>query len=289
MKVRPGQVALITGASRGLGVYMAKTFAARDVNLVLAARSTEALESLCAELETTGIRAVVVQTDMSRAADVTALYTKAKQAFGQIDYVINNAGIELVNNYLNLSPEDVQWVMDVNLTGPMLLSQLALADMYERDAGHIVNIASAAGYFPPPYSETYSATKAGLIAFTLSLRSSIRLDNKHVGASVMAPGYMDDAGMYVNMVEVAEPVPWFVGSLPAQDLADAVIRVIERDAPLKLLMPYVPTFLKLVQIAAPRVFEAVALRLGIYKPLVGMAKHRASNQAGPGEAATRTG
>ena len=278
MKIQRGQCALVTGASRGLGVHIARKLASRGMNLVISARSTDSLEAVAAELRSTGVKVLAVQADMSNPDDIRSLYGRAKAEFGDVDCVINNAGIELVNDYLNLSPDDIQWVVNVNLIGPMLLSQLALADMYHRDSGHIVNIASAAGYFPPPYSETYSSTKAGLIGFTHSLRLSAQLKGKKVGASVIAPGYMDDAGMYEDMKAVARKAPWYISSLPADVLADWVVKVIERDKPIKLLMPYIPTVYKLIQIAMPRIFEIVSPKLGIFRTLVDLAKHRSANQ-----------
>lgn len=74
-------------------------------------------------------------------------------------------------------------------------------------------------------------------------------------------------------------MPWYVSSLPAQRLADEVVRVIERDGPVKLLMPYLPTFLKLLQIGIPRTFEWLSLKMGIYRTLVDLAMHRSSNTA----------
>jgi len=276
LKIQPGQVAIVTGASRGLGVYISRTLAAKGVNLVLAARTTEALESLAAELTANGMTAIAVKADMANEADVVNLYQGAKEHFGQVDFIINNAGIELVSYFETLTSEDIHRAVSVNLIGPMLLSHLALPDMIARDSGHIVNIASAAGMFPPPFSETYSATKAGLIAFTQSLRVSAALKGHNIGLSVIAPGYMDDAGMYEEMKENAPKAPWFIGSLPAQDLADETIRVIEKNKPIKILMPGVPTFLKLLHIIMPQTFQWISMKIGIFDPLVGTAKHRAS-------------
>jgi short-subunit dehydrogenase len=276
MKIERGQVAIVTGASRGLGVYIARVLATRGVNLVLAARTTEALSSLAAEITAKGVKAIPVQADMAVESDVRELYRTAMQTFGQVDYVVNNAGIELVNYYESLSAEDIQRAVNVNLVGPMLLSHLALQDMIRKNNGHIINIASAAGLFPPPYSETYSATKAGLIAFTQSLRTSAALSGYNIGASVIAPGYMDDTGMYEEMKAHAPKAPWFIGSLPAKDLADEVIRSIERNKPIKILMPGVPTFLKLLHIIMPRTFQRISIGLGIFDPLIGTARYRAS-------------
>jgi short-subunit dehydrogenase len=204
----------------------------------------------------------------------------ARESIGEIDYVINNAGIELVSKYESLTSEDIHRAIDVNLTGPMLLTHLAWIDMIRRGRGHIVNIASAAGMFPPPYSETYSATKAGLIAFSQSLRTSAALSGHDVGSSVIAPGYMDDAGMYENMKEHSPEVPWFIGSLPAQALADEVVRTIERDRPIKILMPRVPVFLKVLHIIMPRIFQSISMKLGIFDPLIGTANHRENEGQG---------
>ena len=279
MQIVPGQVALITGASRGLGVYIAKTFARYGINMVISARSSEALANLAAEINQMGVKAVPITADVGDAADRQRLYTETMNAFGHIDVLINTAGLETWGKYKDLGQSEITKVIDVNLTAPMLLSQLALPDMYARNQGHIVNIASAAGFFPPPYSEPYAATKAGLIGFTHSLRLSAQIDGSKVSASVIAPGYMDDAGMYVEMTEVADKVSWMIGSMPAQKLADAIIKAIEKDKPVQILMPWSPRFLKIVQIIAPRIFEIVSQKLGIFKPIIQSAESRTSNAA----------
>ena len=278
MKIIPGQVALITGASRGLGVYMAKTFARYGVNMMISARSEVELKALEAELIGMGIEAAACVADVAKADDCQRLYTAAMERFGHIDFLINNAGVETWGNYKDLSFEEIQKVIDVNLTAPMRLSHLALPDMYQRNQGHIVNIASAAGFFPPPYSEPYATTKAGLIGFTQSLRLSAQVDGSKVSASCIAPGYMDDAGMYEEMKEVGEKVSWYVGSLPAQKLADDIIKAIEKDKPVQILMPWSPRALKVTQIIAPRIFEILCHKLGIFNPIIQSAKGRTSNK-----------
>jgi short-subunit dehydrogenase len=278
MKIIPGQVALITGASRGLGVYIAKTFARYGVNMMISARSETELKALESELLGMGIEADSCVADVANNEDLQRLYTTTMTRFGHIDYLINNAGVETWGKYKDLSFDEVQKVLDVNLTAPMRLSHLALPDMYERNQGHIVNIASAAGFFPPPYSEPYGTTKAGLIGFTQSLRLSAQVDGSKVSASCVAPGYMDDAGMYEEMKQVGDKVSWLIGSLPAQALADAIIKAIETDKPVHILMPWSPKLLKIVQIIAPRLFEVVCHKLGIFKPIIQAAEVRTSNR-----------
>jgi short-subunit dehydrogenase len=278
MKIIPGQVALITGASRGLGVYIAKTFARYGVNMMISARSETELKALESELLGMGIEADSCVADVANNEDLQRLYTTTMTRFGHIDYLINNAGVETWGKYKDLSFDEVQKVLDVNLTAPMRLSHLALPDMYERNQGHIINIASAAGFFPPPYSEPYGTTKAGLIGFTQSLRLSAQVDGSKVSASCVAPGYMDDAGMYEEMKQVGDKVSWLIGSLPAQALADAIIKAIETDKPVHILMPWSPKLLKIVQIIAPRLFEVVCHKLGIFKPIIQAAEVRTSNR-----------
>ena len=278
MRIIPGQVALITGASRGLGVYIAKTFARYGVNMMISARSEPELKKLQDELQQLGVRAEIFVADVASPQDLQNLYTATMASFSQIDILVNNAGIETWGKYKDLGADEITKVIDVNLTAPMLLTHLALPDMYRRDVGHIINIASAAGVFPPPYSEPYATTKAGLIGFTQSVRLSAQVDGSHVSASCIAPGYMDDAGMYEEMKQVGDEVSWLIGSLPAQALADAIIKAIEKDSPVKILMPWSPRFLKIVQIIAPRLFEIVSHKLGIFKPIIQSAEVRTSNR-----------
>lgn len=278
MKIIPGQVALITGASRGLGVYMAKTFARHGVNLMISARSEPELNTLKEELTQMGVRAEVCVADVSSEDDLKKLYAATLEAFGQVDILVNNAGVETWGKYNELNPDEIRKVIDINLTAPMLLSRMVLPDMYQRNSGHIVNIASAAGFFPPPYSESYGATKAGLVGFTQSLRLSSQVMNSNVSATCMAPGYMDDAGMYEEMKKVGGSISWLIGSLPAQKLADDMIKAIEKDKPVQILMPWSPRFLKITQIIAPRLFEIVSHKLGIFSPIIHSAEQRESNR-----------
>ncbi len=274
MKIESGQNAIITGTSRGLGPYVAKTLASRGVNVVLAARTLSGLEALRDELTPSGVRVVVQPTDMSKQDEIQALVQRATEELGQVDIVVNNAAIELFADYDQVSVDEIEQMIQVNLLGPMFLSKLCLPSMYARNRGHIVNIASGAGVFPPPCAESYAASKAGLIGFTLSMRSSAKVKNSKVSASVICPGFMDDAGMYEEMKKVSGKVQWFVGSLPAQRLADAVLTAIEKDLPEITLMPGFPKLTKVFNLFAPKMFERSNVRLGVYDALLAVADHR---------------
>ncbi len=274
MKIIKGQNAIITGASRGLGLYIAKTLASQGVNLVLAARTVSGLEELKEQILPLGVKVVVQPTDMSDQEDIQQLFQRANDEFGCIDIVVNNAGIELFSDYDQVSVDEIEQMIKVNLVGPMLLSKLCLPSMYARNSGHFVNIASAAGIFPPPFAEPYAATKAGLIGFTLSLRTSAKVKNSQVSASVISPGFMDDAGMYEEMKKVGGKVQWFIGSLPAQKLADSVLMAIEKDLSEITLLPGFPRLTKLFNLFAPKMFEKSNIRSGVYNAITTVAEHR---------------
>jgi len=141
MRIADGQTAMITGASRGLGVYMARKLAAKGVNLVLAARSADALEDVSAQIRTLGVKAIAVPTDVTVRSELEYLVYRATEEFGPIDLLVNNAGIECTSRYELLTLDEIQQALEVNLTAPMILTRLVLPAMLERDRGHIVNIA----------------------------------------------------------------------------------------------------------------------------------------------------
>ena len=147
MRIIPGQVALITGASRGLGVYIAKTFARYGVNMMISARSEPELKKLQDELQQLGVRAEIFVADVASHQDLQNLYTATMASFGQIDILVNNAGIETWGKYKDLGADEITKVIDVNLTAPMLLTHLALPDMYRRDVGHIISRRVSAALF----------------------------------------------------------------------------------------------------------------------------------------------
>lgn len=178
---------------------------------------------------------------MRNIKQLKKLISIAEKTFGHIDILINNAGIETTGFYETLLMDSIGSVIDVNFRAPMLLSQMVLPQMLDRNRGHIVNIASGIGFLPMPYNETYASTKAGLIGFTKALRISLQDRNTNVSASCIAPGFMDDAGIYEEMKkEYNIKAPKIFGSMPAAKAADAVIEAISKDIPEILVTPGAP-------------------------------------------------
>jgi short-subunit dehydrogenase len=225
------KVAVVTGASSGIGARVARALADTGVNLVLAARSADRLEQVRRELvEQTRVKAIAIPTDVSVPGTLQGLVDGAVAEFGGIDILVNNAGVDAFRNFHELEIDEIRSTVDVNLTGAMLLARLALPHMLQRGWGHIVNMASTAGKYGPPYGAAYGATKAGLIAFTQSLRIEYR--NRGIGASAICPGFTDDGGIYEAIkADIGRGTPRVIGSTTVDAVARATIRAIRRDQP----------------------------------------------------------
>jgi short-subunit dehydrogenase len=230
MKELRGKVAVVTGASKGLGVHIARALAARGVNLVLAARSADGLQEVCRAAEGLGVRAIAVPVDLSLPRSLDHLIQRAEATFGRVDILINNAGLLHTSDYANIDPELIEETMRVNLRAPMLLTRRVLPGMIARGEGHIVNMSSVGGLGGAPYSECYTATKHALVGFTRSLRLTFQAQGHPIGASVVCPGFVPETGMFHDsMRETGAEMPARFGSTSAEQVAHAVITAIVRN------------------------------------------------------------
>ena len=166
------RVALVTGAGRGIGRATALALAATGSPVVLAARSTDELDAVVTEIRAAGGEAAALACDLSERAESTALVESAASAFGQIDVLVNNAGIGSSADPRPLAEfRDAFWdeTLEVNLTAPYLLSKAALPHMREQRWGRIVTVASINGRIPSPFSGAYVASKHGVIGLMRTL------------------------------------------------------------------------------------------------------------------------
>lgn len=168
------KVVVVTGASRGIGKAIAQAFAAQGAKVVLVARQLEALEELEDMLLATGADVMAVPTDITNADAVQALQHEILQNYGPVDILINNAAVAVLKPIVQTTAEEWQKMTGVNLHAMFHLTQLFLPAMIERRRGVIINISAALARNGFPNLAVYSATKAGVIAFTEAIAKEVR-------------------------------------------------------------------------------------------------------------------
>ena len=213
-----GATALLTGATGGLGRAIAVALANRGASVVLSGRSGEALEQLAAELPGSGH--VTVPADLAEAGAATKLVADA----GQVDVLVANAGLPGSGLLTDFSEEEVERLLRVNLESPIMMARELVPQMSERGSGHMVFVASLAGKAASPRGSLYNASKFGLRGFALGLRHD--LAPQGIGVSVVAPGFVREAGMFADSKAKAPPG---LGTTTPERVGDAVVRAIEKN------------------------------------------------------------
>ncbi len=185
------KVALITGASSGIGRSTAEAFAAKGARVVLAARREDELVSLVAEIEARGGKATAIKTDVSVAKDVERMVAHAMEAFGRLDYAVNNAGIEgQWSGITDLAEEEWDRVLGINLKGTYLCLKYEARAMLEGGhGGAIVNIGSVNSFLGFPTGSAYVTSKHGLIGLTTSV--SAELAPQGIRVNLVCPGFIE--------------------------------------------------------------------------------------------------
>jgi len=190
MKRLEGKVAIVTGASRGIGKAIALAYGTEGAKVVATARTTKAIEDLVAKLEDEGTEALAITADLCREADISHILTETLGRFGRIDILVNNAG--LVHHKIDLLDFDTAlWrqVVDVNLIAPALLTKAVLPSMIGNGAGKIINISSIGGRKGAKGRSAYRASKAGLINLTESIASEVKKFG--IDVNCICPGSVD--------------------------------------------------------------------------------------------------
>jgi len=225
------RVALVTGASRGIGEAVARRLAAEGARVLAAARSIADLERVVSEIAGAGGQAESRALDVSDANSIETVVKGALEQHGQIDVLVNNAGIAEDNLLLRMSREAWDRVLATNLTGVFVLTQAVVKGMVRRRYGRIVNVTSVVGLMGNAGQANYAAAKAGLVGFTKSVARE--LGSRNITCNAVAPGFISTA-MTDQMTEAARAS--LSGQIPAQrlgtpeDVAAAVAYLASEEA-----------------------------------------------------------
>lgn len=218
------KVAIVTGASRGIGKSIALLLAKNGAKIVASARNQELLDTLVAEIKAFGGEALAVAGDISRTEDANNLIAAAVESFGRVDILVNNAGITHDGLILRMKDEAWDAVLDVNLKGAFICTRAAAKIMTKNRYGRIINISSVVGEMGNAGQANYCASKAGLIGLTKS--NARELAKRNVTVNAVTPGFiatdMTDGISDKAKDDLSAQIP--LGHLgEADDIAEAVL------------------------------------------------------------------
>ncbi|MDH6590667.1 NADP-dependent 3-hydroxy acid dehydrogenase YdfG [Variovorax sp. TBS-050B] len=228
-----GKVALVSGASSGIGAATARRLAARGVKVGLAARRTDRLEALAAEIRAAGGEALPIAMDVTDPAAVSAGVAALAQAFGAIDIAFNNAGLMPISDLESLKTDEWHRMMDVNVKGLMNTTAAVLPYMKKQGGGHIVNTSSIAGRKVFPGLSVYCASKHAVTAFSEGLRLEVA-PRHNIRVTCIQPGaveselfeHISDAKYREQMEQLKDQMTF----LKAEDIADTILFALQAPA-----------------------------------------------------------
>ncbi len=203
-----GQVAIVTGASRGIGRAIALELSKQGAKIVINyAASSEKADAVVDTITQAGGDAISLQANVSKVEEVDALVNAVIEKFSRVDILVNNAGITRDTLLLRMKPEDWQAVIDINLTGVFLCTKAVSKIMLKQRSGRIINITSVAGQMGNPGQANYSAAKAGVIGFTKTVAKE--LASRGITVNAVAPGFIatDMTGNLSNTEEIVKFIP----------------------------------------------------------------------------------
>ena len=223
-----GRIVVITGASSGLGEATARMLSAHGATVVLGARRVDRIEALAAELTAAGGRALALQTDVTRAADVQRLVDAAVEKFGRIDVIVNNAGLMPSSPLERLKIDDWDRMIDVNIKGVLYGIAAALPHMQRQKGGHVVNVSSVAGHKVRAGTAVYSATKHAVRALSEGLRQEVKPYN--IRTTIISPGAvaseLPDSITEPDIQARAKEI--YAIAIPAESFASTVVYAIDQ-------------------------------------------------------------
>jgi all-trans-retinol dehydrogenase (NAD+) len=253
-----GKVVLITGGSRGLGLAMARELAQQRAILVICARDGDELDWAREELARTGADVLAIQCDVGNHDDVHRTVREALDRLGRIDILINNAGVISGRVLTDLTDAQIRKTFAVNTLALFWTTRAFLPGMIQRGRGHIVTIASAAGFVGAHRLTDYTASKHAAVGFDDALRAELRRVAPAVKTTVVCPFYVD-TGMFAG---AKTRILWLLPILKEAYAVERVIQAIERDRQ-RILMPRIVHVLPLLRVLPVRWFDRIIDLFGV--------------------------
>ena len=217
---RPGEWVLVTGASAGIGRELARAFASRGCDLILAARNEAAIAALARELVAThAVRAKTMPADLSLPGAAEAIDDALKREGVEVGVLVNNAGVIFEGDFASIALDDHLRLLQVNVVALTSLTRLFIPPMLKRGAGRILNVASAAAFMPIPRIAAYAAAKAYVLSLTESLSEELR--GTGVTATAVCPGFTDTAMVRGSQLGKAFPASMIMSPKDVAELGCA--------------------------------------------------------------------
>jgi NADP-dependent 3-hydroxy acid dehydrogenase YdfG len=227
-----GRVALVTGASSGIGEATALALAEAGAKVAIAARRRDRLEALAAKLEALGAEPMVLVADLSSEDEAKRVVTDTEAHYGRLDILVNNAGVMYLEPVEEADLGRWRRMLELNVLSLIASTQAALPGMRQRRDGHIVNISSTAGRVANPNAAAYSATKFGVVAFSEALRREVYQHNIRV--SVIEPGVVEtELRDHIGHATTKDALNAWADSmrqLQSTDVADAIVFCVSRPS-----------------------------------------------------------
>jgi 3-oxoacyl-[acyl-carrier protein] reductase len=206
------QVAVVTGASKGIGAGIAKALAAEGASVVVNYSSSKAgAEKVVAEIVKKGGKAIAVQADVSKQADITHLFAETKKAYGRLDILVNNAGVYVFSPLEGINEEFFRNQFDLNVLGLLLTTKESLK-LFGDNGGSIINIGSIASTMAPPNASVYVATKAAVDGITRSLAKE--LGPRKIRVNSINPGMIETEGVHTAGFAESDFRKWIESTAP---------------------------------------------------------------------------
>ena len=232
MKDLRGKTVLVTGAASGIGRLMSLYFADEGANLAIVDINEKQLADVCGEVESRGVKCLPVVCDITGQDRVKKTVGKVTKELGNVDVLVNNAGIVSGKKFIDLSVEEMRRTMEVNYWGHVYFTRLVLPGMMERNEGNIVNIASSAGLLGMPVLSDYSASKFADVGTSEALRRELKNDGyKNIYITCVCP-YIIDTGMFEGFK------PFLLNPfVKSEKAARAIVKAVKKNKPY-VYLPY---------------------------------------------------